>query len=344
MNLETLAKLAGVSVATVSKAFAGSGEISEETRKRIFGIARENGCFDKYNKNRFGKKVFAVICPEVKSEYYSAILTAFDKEITARGGIMAVSVTDFSPERENELFTYYASYCKADGIILVNQRCFIENALRVPAVSVFPSREAAGNENMDDITSDMLSSIRKAVLYLKENGHRAIGFAGERLTMSKLEGFKTAMREAGLAVTDEYIKVSDLRFEEAGMEIMDAWLASGKAPGAILAAYDYIAIGIVKSLRCAGYEVPRDFTVIGMDDISVIPYLDTPLSSIKTHVDEACRAAVELILKKIDNRYYRARQGITVPSEFIPRGGGNVPLQFTRGGDAPLQFTRGKSD
>lgn len=96
MNLETLAKLAEVSVGTVSKAFSGSKEISEDTKERIFALAKEHGCFDKYNKNRFDKKVIAVICPELNSEYYSATVTLLNREITLRGGIMSVSTTDFS--------------------------------------------------------------------------------------------------------------------------------------------------------------------------------------------------------------------------------------------------------
>ena len=64
MNLSNIAKKAGVSVSTVSKAFSGSREIGEATRQRIFDIARAEGCFDKYNKNPFSKPVIAVICPE----------------------------------------------------------------------------------------------------------------------------------------------------------------------------------------------------------------------------------------------------------------------------------------
>ncbi|MGN1122661.1 MAG: LacI family DNA-binding transcriptional regulator, partial [Eubacteriales bacterium] len=320
MNLATLAKLAGVSVATVSKAFAGSEEISRETKERIFALARENGCFDKYNKNRFSKKVIAVICPEVQSEHYSSILTLLEKEITAHGGLMTVSVSNFSGEREAEQFAYFAFYCKADGILIINQQSFLNNTLNTPTVSIFPSTDGRQSKNMDVVLTDMHASIVKAVEYLKECGHRELGFAGERLTMGKLAYYKDALRRAGLAVRTDAIKISEARFEEAGMQIADEWLKEGSLPTAILAAYDYIALGIIKRLRQANRPVPQTCFVIGMDDISVVPYLDTPFSSIRTHMDEACRIAVELIFKKLENPYYRARQKLTVTSEFILRG------------------------
>ena len=67
MNLETLAKLAEVSVGTVSKAFSGSKEISEDTKDRIFALAKEHGCFDKYNKNRFEKRWWPCFVPKSKA-------------------------------------------------------------------------------------------------------------------------------------------------------------------------------------------------------------------------------------------------------------------------------------
>ena len=194
MNLETLAKLAEVSVGTVSKAFSGSKEISEDTKDRIFALAKEHGCFDKYNKNRFEKKVVAVLCPEIKSEYYTTIATLLERQITSHGGIMLLSMTEFSEEREMTLFSYYASYCKADGIITINQNAALDNTFHVPAVAILPTGNAVKSKNIDCIVSDKPNAIEQAIAYLKGLGHTEIGFVGEYLTMAKLDSFKTALR------------------------------------------------------------------------------------------------------------------------------------------------------
>jgi len=316
MTLSNLANLAGVSVATVSKAFSGSSEISAETRERIFEIARREGCFDKYNKNKFHKPMIAVICPEIDSAYYNAIVTLLGREINERGAIMAVSVGNFSAEVESELFTYYSSYCHADGIILINTHCEIKNPMLVPTVAL---GHGGVCKNADIIDLDLDGAILEAVLYLKSQGHTEIGFAGEKLTSTKLLKFRNAIRRAGLRVSDELVRVSCERFERAGVEAVESWFSEGRMPTAIIAAYDNIAVGVIKELRKRDFEVPRDVSVIGMDDIPIAPYLTTPLSTIKTHTDDACRMAVELVMKKIENQYYKSREEIVVASEFVVR-------------------------
>lgn len=323
MNLTTLAKLAGVSVATVSKAFSGSREISEETREKIFSIAREHNCFDKYNKNKFDKKVIAVIAPELGSDYYNTILSILNREITEQNGIMTVSIGNFSAEKENELFAYYSSYCKADGIIIVAPKSIIKNDERIPAVTI---GHLKSSENVDLIRLDMREAIHDAVAYLKSKGHTKIGFVGEALTLSKLNAFRAAMCEELLPVRNEWMKTVNERFEKAGILATDQLLAEKEMPTAILAAYDYIAIGIIKRLKQKGYRVPEDISVIGMDDISIAPFLETSLSSIRTHTEDACRTAVELIMKKTKNQYFCSKNEITYFAEFIPRSSsGNAP-------------------
>ena len=324
-NLKKIADLAGVSVSTVSKAFSGSEEISEKTRQRIFNVAKEQGIFDKYNKNKFSKRVIAVICPEIISNYYSMLVSILNREIEARGCIMVLSISNFDGGSIKELFSYYTSYCNADGIIVISAKDQLKNPTRVPAV-LLSSKERI--EGFDSISMDFEVAIDKAVDYLKELGHTKIGFAGEQLTLSKQTVFEKAMRKAVLPLHKNWLKVSNKRFEDAGAEIAREWLTDGDLPTAILVAYDYIAIGLIRTLKENGIRVPDDVSVIGMDDISIAPYLETPLSSIRSYHDEACQQAVELIMKKLDNPYYTANEVVKIDTEFIPRSSsGPVPSQ-----------------
>lgn len=313
MNISTLAKLCGVSPATVSKAFSGNDEISEDTKNKIFETAKKNGCYDKYNKNKYDKKVIAVICPELNSNYYNKYVTLLDREITALGGIMTVSVSNFDARREELLFSYYTSYCRADGIITINQLCQPSNDISIPTVAVMPSEKLTLK---DKITS--VPALDSAIEYLKNNGHTEIGFVGEPLTLSKCGAFKDSLRRFLLPVNEKYIKNSNLRFEEAGISAMDSWFEENSPlPTAIVAAYDYIALGVIKSIRRHGLSVPEDISVIGMDDITVGSYLEKPLSTIKSNVEIQCRKAAEIIMKKIKNSLYT--ESVSVPAEFMPK-------------------------
>ncbi len=317
MNLTTLASLAGVSVSTVSKAFSGSAEISEETRERIFALAKKHGCYDRYNKNKFSKKVIAVLVPELKSSFYSATVTMLYEEIMRAGGVMICSSYDFMEERKVELYHYFGSYCKADGILIVDSCRKLKNPQHIPTIALFSNR--CVHPDIDIIPAYMDHAIEAAILHLKENGHKDIGFVGERNTKHKVEMFQEAMRHAGLPLQNRRIKTSDRRFEEAGTHAVEEWLSEGELPTAILAAYDNIAIGVIKALTGHGIRVPEEVSVIGMDDISVAPYLETSLSTIHMYGPETCHYAVELLMKKLDHPFYIDPEPKTFAATFIPR-------------------------
>lgn len=316
MNLSQLAKLADVSVATVSKAFAGSHEISEATRQRIFDLARENNIFDKYNKNRFSKPVIAVLCPEFVSNYYKVWVAKTESAILASDGLMIVSSSGFDPVREQELFTYYAYYCRVDGIILINPISDIHNPTRVPAVAIGPGSLC---RDIDALHIDLKTAMDDAIACLRQNGHTDIGFAGETLTTYKRSIFFDAMKKARLPVRPEWIKESKARYVEAGAEAAAAWLREGTLPTAVVAAYDDVAMGLQRVLEDNGLRIPDDVSLIGMDDNDTSAYLSPPLSSIRTHMETACRQAVEILLCKRDNQFYSPRTETVLTATFEPR-------------------------
>ncbi|MBE6596469.1 MAG: LacI family transcriptional regulator [Ruminococcaceae bacterium] len=325
MNLKMIAELADVSVSTVSKAFSGSDEISEKTRQRIFDIARSEGCFEHYNKNKFQKKVIAVVCPEIHSEYYSSFMTILNDEISSKGCIMISAESNFNTDRELEYFDYFTEYAKVDGVILVQAQSDIQNTMNIPTVVM---SGAPKGKNVDNIIVSRKDAVAAAVHHLKENGHTKIGYAGERLTEGTLRSICSAMRHEGLTVDPKLHKKSDMRFEAAGKDIALQFLKEKELPTAIFAAYDKIAIGIIKVFKKNGIRIPEDVSVIGMDNISATEHIDPALSTIHTHMDDACRKAVEIVMKKLENRYYREREKIFIESDFIPReSSGKAPLR-----------------
>ncbi len=325
MKMKTLAALAGVSPSTVSKAFSGSHEVSEATRERIFALAREHGVFDKYDKNKFSKRIIAVICPDMRRDYYNEVVNALKKELEARGCMTLVSISDFSPEKRDELYSYYTAYAKVDGVIVLSHALDIDpDTLMIP--TVLYTKNPALPPKVDCVFLDVQPAIVDALRYLQAMGHEHFGFVGHHRAEHRREEFLRATKALGIPIRESDIRMSKETFEKAGAETIRAWIAEGDAPTAILAAYDYVAIGIMHALQEDGYRVPEDFAVVGMDDIPRAAYLTPSLSSIGFPTEQACHLAIDLLMKKLNDKYYSAPDEIRLRAEFICRKSSSAPV------------------
>lgn len=312
MTMKQLAFLAGVSVSTVSKAFSRNAEIPEKTRKLIFKIAKEQGCYEKYCSRYFDKKVIAVICPEFQSGNYSQELACLRKEIEKRNAIMVAASYEFDPDAKYELISYFTESAKVDGII-VDGKIESEKPYSTPIVVIGES------ESCDSISLSMRSAINDAILYFKENGHKDIAFVGEKLTRLKCDYFIQAMEKAGIRVNYDYIVESDCRFEEAGYDGMKKIFSRGEIPTAVVTAYDNIAMGAMKYIREYGLKIPEDISVIGMDDNREAAYLEVPMTSITPYYQDLSEIAVDLLFEKIENKTSDKNKTIKVSAELIKR-------------------------
>ena len=88
-------------------------------------------------------------------------------------------------------------------------------------------------------------------------------------------------------------------------------------PTAIICAYDYIAIGASRALNELGYSIPDDFSIAGVDDITVSSYID--LTSINLQYEKRCAVAFDIIMKKLKNKYYHVSRSVTIPAELVLR-------------------------
>ena len=314
MNLSKLAQLANVSVSTVSKAFSDSNEISEQTKEMIFNVAKEYGCFDKYYKPKYPKKVIAVICPEMLGIHYSQMATLLNREISSRNGTMLLSVFSFSHQKEQELIEYYTRFSNVDGIIIIEPTGTIKNAGSIPIVQIGVENES---KNVDCVKVDANEAINESLSYLKHKSMSRIGFIGEKFAHQEYEYFRDGLNRNLLSEYDEYIKISDRRFYDAGYYGVDSMLKDNNLPDVIYAAYSHIAVGIVQRLKEEKLSIPKDVSLICMDDITSVPYSDIELSCIKMHLDEVCIIALDLLYQKIEGKNPVPKRCVTVTREFM---------------------------
>lgn len=247
MTMTKLARIANVSVSTVSKAFSGSTEVSQEKRDYIFGLAKELGCYNKFCKDNYPKTVIAVICPEFQSRYYSEQLTFLEREINKRNGTMITSSTDFDDKREEELVAFFLEYIKVDGIILYEPQTSRKSSLPIVAIGF--------SESYDSICLSHSKALVDAIKHFSEYGHSDIAYLGDEYTSHIRVLFEKAMEKCKIAVNKEYMIESNDRFEMAGYEGMKQLLSLENPPTAVLAAYDYIAIGAMKYIDEQGLKV-----------------------------------------------------------------------------------------
>ncbi len=314
MTLAELARLSGKSIATVSKAFSGSPRIPKKTKDLIFEIAKADGCFEKYYKGPRERRIVAILVPEAESEYYSRQIGLLERELNRRGADTVVALARFDPEREARLFSELAYRLKVDGVILFGHGDLIKNPDEVPLVLI-DYRKPTMDINADCIYVNRVDALFELISTIKKFGHKRVGFIGDRLTSKNLEAFKSAMRNEGLPILNKYIEIAENeRFAEAGELGMKNMINREDIPDVIVAAYDQISLGAMRYAQSAGLRIPEDISFTGMDDISLAHYIEPPLTSIHTHLEEICDKVIDLLFKRIDNRYYRARSQIVIPA------------------------------
>lgn len=297
ITLSKLAKLANVSVSTASKAFSGSKEVNEETRVRIFSLAKEYGVFKKFYNVKYPRLVIGVVAPEFQSRNYGPLLAEFQKALEERGCSMTVAASGFLPNENNKIYDYYSKYTDVDGVIVIGKYDEGEEDDMIPYVVVCGVGDCS--ERVYSVEIDMGNALVGAIKHFKESGAESVGCISELKTERKLNAFKSVMTEIYGGFDERYIAVSEARFEEGGYDAMKRLVESGNVPRAVICAYDNMTIGAIRCLRDYGLRVPEDVAFIGYDDNAESKFMVPSLSSINVKKTESAAAAVDMLINKI---------------------------------------------
>ena len=329
MTMSKIAKLAGVSVATVSKALTNSKEISRETAEKILQIARDTGYFSERQKRRQDNRKsdspqIALLCPEIVSPYYASQATVFREEITRLGGEVQIFISSFEKEQILAMIRRLVEENTVDGILVQSPPPEnMPHPLPIPVVFI-----GYGEANHFDLVHSSNTGLLHAIQHLKELGHTAIGFVGEPLTTLKEKHFCSFLEKEALPLREDFLYIVDKRFEEIGWQAAQTISRQAERPTALIVAYDEVAFGLIRGLQEHGISVPKDISVIGMNDIPTAAYCEPPLTTIRYHIEEQYNIAAQLLYRKIQNPKYTVIQNIQVETELVLRASTAPPKKL----------------
>ena len=303
VTIKDIARAAAVSVQTVSNVVNGRPVVREETRARVLAICRELN----YTPNAAARslvtgsrKMIGAVVPHIGNPLYGEVTTFLTRAARALGFSTLVGDTGWEPEAEMTLLRGLIGQ-GVDGVILASTTVdgaglrMVQDA-GIPVVMLFNYPVPCP---ADSFRLDNAGAFRAVTRHLIGLGHRRILFLmrpGRRTIERRREGWQDALIQHGIAVTEEMlVPVDDWIPDLAVQAIAQRIRERGLDFTAILAAGDSLAAGAIVGVQQAGYTVPGDVSIMGIDDLPQAAFLTPPLTSMHVPKREIGMVALDLL-------------------------------------------------
>jgi LacI family transcriptional regulator len=307
VTIRDVARLAGVSVATVSRVFSRKDPVREETRRRILAVAAElryspHGAARSLTTER--TETIGVLLPEIHGEFFSELIRGIDRAARRRG--YHVLVSSSHSERSEVEAVLRTIRGRVDGLILMSPDLDAEALVahlppRLPTICL----NCRGSALLPAISIDNYGGATAMVGHLAGRGYRRIALlGGPRRNFDARErrrGYRAALQSAGLANEPELELRGDFS-EGSGYRAGQRLARLAELPDAVFAANDTMAIGCLAALREAGLAVPGRIAVAGFDDIPIARFTSPPLSTVRVPIDALGNRAFDRLLQAMTSR------------------------------------------
>ena len=308
VTIKDIARKAGVSHSTVSRALHGSPLISEKTSQRIREIARAMEYFPSaaarsLKTNR--SQALGVIVSKIDDPFFSEILQGIEEVSQERGYSLIMAASQRDAEREKGIVRDMQER-RVDGVIICSgsfsddqQREMYDYGIPIVVINSQASEDYRYSVYHDDIDGS-----RQITKHLIDLGHQRIAYLGNslsgRTTMDRVTGFREEMALSGLAIPEEYIYEVPGGGAENGYSAVEHFINLPEQPTALFCFNDMMALGVLQGLHQAGYQVPQDISVAGFDNIELSKYTIPPLTTLDQPKHFIGAEAARLILDLLD--------------------------------------------
>lgn len=302
ITIKDIAKIAGVSYSTVSKALNDSPLVKNDTKKKIVEIANELGYEPNFAAQRLVSKqtkIIGLIWPTIERVVLSTLVTKINNEINQTPYSMILSVEPI----ENALDTFRRF--QVDGIILFEENSEpSKNQTNIPLISYGVAKNRTVQYPIIDANHEQ--AMYKAVNHLYELGHRDFAYIGDLsstdpMQKEKFDGFMMAMQQHKLAI-EEINKI-----DTAGLDWFNGYAATKKRlddsapPTAIVGGSYDISNGIIRGIKETGLRIPHDVSIISYDNIPQMANTEIPLTSIGVPIEKLAKEIVHSIIQLIED-------------------------------------------
>ena len=287
VTIKDIAKAAGVSHATVSRALNGNSLISEPTAAAIRELARHMGYVPSaaargLRTNR--SRVIGVVVSRIDNPYFGEVVQGIEEALQGAGYSIFVASSYLDYKHERSIVQAFGEH-RVDGVIIGSVTFNHEHAqiLKGYGVPVVVINNQSPREYANAIAHDDVYGAQQVTAHLADLGHRRIAYLGNRqatrINRDRLRGYRLACEARGLTVDPELVIQSDGSEIENGESAMEALFSLPRLPDAVFCFNDLMAIGALKTLQRRGVEVPTQLSLAGFDNIPYSAYTSPALTT-----------------------------------------------------------------
>ena len=323
-TIADVARAAGVHPASVSRALRGaSSKVSEETRLRIEGIARQMG----YRPNRVAASLrtkqtdlVGIVVPDLTNPLFGPIVQGLEIALRTHGLMCLVVQTPEGLQERKSIVEALATRQVSGLVILAAEHddpmLEVARAYAIPTVLV---NRGFGERRFSSVVNDDRESVRLVLEHLVGLGHRAIahvaGPARSSTGRSRRQTFEElvrAMKVKGLVVEAETFTRQAGR--DAAVRLLERHPTRHTA---IFGANDLIALGVLDALRQKHLEVPRDVSVVGHNDMPMVDLIAPPLTTVRIAVDQMSKQAAQMLVEHIRDPGQEPTMRVLMPTLVV---------------------------
>jgi DNA-binding LacI/PurR family transcriptional regulator len=327
-----VAKEAGVSIASVSNAINGKGNIGKKKREEIFKVMERLQYQPSVIASALmGKKTFTLglLIPDVSNPFFSEIARSVEDLAHHAGYSVIVCSTDNKDERV-EKYIRLLEQKSVDGIIIgtgvENTEILLQLAEKsVPIIMI--AREVSAMSVHSVLTDDFKGG-SLAAQHLLKLGHRRMAVLSENFKVSssveRVKGFKFALFEAGLTIEADDILSCESTIKD-GKRAAAELIRRGNSPTALFCCNDMLAIGALQAAKEAGVRVPEELSVIGFDNTILSTVTNPMLTTIAQPMEQMVKLAFDLLISSYSDQEDTIKQRIVMQPELIVRESTSKP-------------------